>query len=130
MTDRYMLMLVRKTLLKMYRNTCNICGRYYEDNYLECHHFVKRRRALLRYDWRNNFLVCLNCHKFAHTKAGEHRLIGFINRLNHNRFSYLCEREKINMKDFLIKEGLTRNEFLQIQAKELKDIINEQTNNK
>ena len=79
MTDRYMLMLVRKALLKMYNNTCNICNRYYDDNYLQCHHFVKRRRALLRHDWRNNFLVCIDCHKYVHTKEGEAKLINFMN---------------------------------------------------
>jgi hypothetical protein len=126
MTDRYMLMLVRNALLKLYKNTCNICNRYFEDNYLQCHHFVKRRQALLRYDWRNNFLLCIDCHNYVHTKEGEVKLILYMNRLDYGRFEYLCQREKINIKDFLIKEGLSRNEFIKLQAKELKDIINEQ----
>lgn len=118
MTTNYVQSLWSKAIHLRYKH-CVFCGDVFN---LQAHHFIKRRHALLKNDYRNGFLLCTQCHKKAHTKAGEQALIKFMGQ---DRFDYLSYRENVFIKDFLLENNLSREEFNKKQANELKQIIEE-----
>lgn len=46
------------------RSKCERCGKTYK---LESHHIFYRRFMATRFDLDNLILLCLDCHKFAHS---------------------------------------------------------------
>lgn len=127
LSDRYLDMLWREAVLAEWNNQCGFCGAMGE---LECHHIVYRRNRVLRWDYRNGFPVCKGndlwdgktCHGFAHTKLGEKKIIEV---LEDYHYDYLCKREQMTLKDFLVQEGVSKVEFYRQMADELKDKIKE-----
>jgi hypothetical protein len=76
MSDSHLNKLWRQAVLKTWENTCVMCGQKDLPENLECHHYVKRRVKVLKYDWRNGFPLHSHkgCHREAHTKGGERKL--------------------------------------------------------
>lgn len=128
MKDRQLLKLWRRAVLAEWKGRCAFCAK--EDvNDLECHHIVKRRNRVLRYDYRNGIPLCKtnwggrSCHSFSHTKRGEDKIRAVIPEYHYN---YLMRMELKTLKDFLQEENLTREEFYNGMATELKEKIKEE----
>ena len=103
-----------------HNNTCILCNEN-KNEPLECHHFIKRRKRVLRYNWINGFpLHKYSCHTKVHTKSGEQKLIDFMGKL---RFDYLCEMERYTLKQYLYEKCLSREEWEKEIVKELRSII-------
>ena len=73
----------RKAVLAVWGDRCVWCGR----KPVECHHIVRRGKAVLRYDWRNGIPLCATCHAEADTASGRRRVYG-----DSARFSWGSER--------------------------------------
>lgn len=119
-SDRYLMSLWRQAVLKKNNGKCIFCNEGNPAN-LECHHFIKRRIKVLRWDWKNGFPVCRNHHHIVHTKAGERELI---KAMGPERYDYLCAWELVLYNAYLIENGMNDNEFRLEVKKELKNIIN------
>lgn len=132
LSDRYLMILWRKAVLKANGNKCFFCGNPTIDE-LEAHHIIRRRECwLLRWDWRNGIPVCKirkpfiayewkgTCHEYAKSKCGEDNI-----RQWFPHWGYLCDRENIKYKDYLVQNGMTTAEFREMVAKELKEKIND-----
>jgi hypothetical protein len=94
---------------------CAFCG----SDDVECHHIVKRRRPLLRWDVTNGICLCPTHHVYAASKQGERDVAAKIGP----DYDYLCLKEQLIYKDFLLAQGLTDNEFRTMQADALKEMI-------
>jgi len=116
-SDGRLMSLWRKAVLAHNGHRCLLCGMTGDDN-LQCHHIVKRRRKFLRYDYRNGVPLCVGCHQFAHTKAGDMELM---RRFRH--YQYCADNEQIVIKDWLLRQGKTEAEWLLEIKQELLDII-------
>lgn len=123
-SDRYLMMLWRRAVLAEWNYQCGFCGAKNID--LECHHIVKRRRKLTRWDWRNGIPLCTDHHKVGHTKDGELKIMIAIGDA---RYKTLCEMEKVVFKDYLLKNGMTENEFRINTMKTLKEVANKDKEN-
>ena len=53
----------RLAVLEVCGNRCAVCGKAGQ---LECHHVVRRRKLLTRWDWRNGIALCVECHRKLH----------------------------------------------------------------
>lgn len=121
-TDRYLEMLWRKAVLAEFKNRCAYCGNLNIDE-IECHHIVKRRHKILRWDWKNGVTGCKHtCHKFYHTVKG-----GWWIATKHIYYSYLLEMEG-QYKQYLVENGFTDTDFRRIKVSELKNKIKEHEN--
>ena len=88
---------------------------------MEHHHLVKRRSLLLRYDWRNGILVCKYvCHAYAETPAGKAKIAEYLK--NRDLLDYLQERSGV-AKDWFIKHGITKRDYLMQMYEDLKEKI-------
>jgi hypothetical protein len=114
-SDGYLMQMWRKAVLNQYNNKCFRCGKTEE---LECHHFIKRRHKLLRWNWRNGIPGCHDCHKFYHTKIGENWISDRI-----KFYIYLLHSENLIYKQYLIDNNLTDNEFRNKILADLKEAI-------
>ena len=125
--DRYMLMLWRKAVLRKHYNRCFFCGADADDTLVDCHHIVKRKTILLRYDWRNGIPACrlrtyrndhlkMSCHAYAETPMGKKLIDDYIEPWR----EYLTERS-CPAKEYFSENGVTRNEFIS----GMKDELNE-----
>ena len=108
----------RKVALALWRTRCPLSGNQ-NINELQAHHIVHRNRTLLKWDWRNLFVVSmssddkykidgLTAHQFADTLKGRdkvHMIIG------NDQWTYLQRMELWNFKDYLVAHGSTRDEF-------------------
>ena len=76
----------------------------------ECyHHIIGRRNLLLRYDIKNLAPMTLKEHELLHR--------GLLNpRYEHKE--YLDRMKNVSFKDYLLENGLTKDEFLDIKLKE------------
>src|SRR6056297_1701997 len=110
-SDSYLQQLWRKAVYAQYNHRCAVCG----DLTIEAHHIVKRRKAVLKHDWRNGIALCHKHHEWIETLAGKEWLSGF---LSEEQKQYLFAHE-VNLKDYLFEKGLTREEFSKRQAQEL-----------
>jgi hypothetical protein len=106
----------RKAVLESYNWRCGICGLSWLQGSLECHHIIKRRHKLTRWDYRNGVPLCRECHALAHTKAGE----AIIAR-RHPWYDELVTLESINFKDYIATVGWTENEWRQQMLEKLKE---------
>ena len=105
----------RLVVLKKFNDCCFFCGQHKSHVEIECHHLVKRKTLLLRHDWRNGIPVCkFVCHSYAETPTGKHRIDVYIDRYR----DYLQERTG-QAKDWFVKHGMTRNEFLRLMLDDL-----------
>jgi len=112
LSDGTMMRHWRSAVKAIHGDRCKICGA----QPVECHHIVHRNRMRLRYDSKNGLPLCVECHRFAET------LLGRTEIAKHVDIEYLQYREQIVFKDYLVKHGMTRAEFLQNQLDELKAI--------
>ena len=117
-SDGRLMTLWRSAVLAHNNHRCLFCGMTGDSN-LECHHVVRRRRKLLRYDYRNGVPLCSNCHRLAHTKAGEMKLMQL-----HRHYDYCVENEQVVIKDWLVQQGKTESEWLLEVKQELLDVTN------
>ena len=118
MTDKYLLSLWSKAVLATKGNVCYNpeCG----DPAHSVHHIIRVRHKLTRYDVRNGLPLCAECHKQAQ------RSIGWdIDMIPQGDKEWLREAANINIKDYLVKLGMTTAEFEKIAAETLWKIIRE-----
>jgi len=133
-SDGYLQRLWRDVCLPRDHNRCIVCDCKGEDNELQVHHIVHRRRRVLRHDPQNGVTVhgskpytwtyddeghtrTLTCHEFADTLAGRELIKS---KLGGPRFDYLKEREMWLVKDFLVALGMTRAELEKWELARLK----------
>lgn len=117
--DSNMIFLWRKAVLKKNGHRCFLCGKDYG---LDCHHIVKSRNKILRYDYRNGVPVCnFGCHQKLDSIAGRKMLEEF----RPFDIIHVTEFEKMTFKDYLLSKGMTEREFLEEKKKELNRIIGE-----
>lgn len=107
----------RKAVLVNHSHRCAFCGMPGDEN-LECHHIVKRRKLLTRWDWKNGIALCHDCHKIAHTAAGAYKI-----GLKHPHFRYLTEMENLISKDVFVRMETNVTEWYLKQAEEMREII-------
>ena len=108
----------RKCVRAIFNNTCAFYDPQSEcDNILECHHIVKRRVWITRWDWRNGILVCQQHHGFADSKRGE---LQVVSKIGTDQYEYIIDRERILKKDWLFEHAMTDNEFRIKMLEELK----------
>ena len=62
---------------------------------LQCHHIVRRRHYVLRWDYRNGIPLTVESHSLAHTGAGGARIRGLVD------CEYLDRMEGVLKKDWL-----------------------------
>lgn len=102
----------RLAVKAVHGDACKICG----ERPVQIHHCVKRRYLVLRHDWRNGLPLCVECHAKADTILGRAEIA------KHLDMDYLSQWEGVTVKDYLIRQGMTRAEFLQNELDELKMI--------
>jgi len=91
---------------------------------LEDHHLVKRKTLLLRYDWRNGIPVCRYvCHNYAETPTGKAKIAYYLT--DTDLLDYLQARSG-QSKDWFVKHGISRKDFLIQRYNDLKDKLSEQ----
>lgn len=111
-SDSYLNHYWRRAVLAQWGNRCALCGRGGD---LECHHIIKRRYVLLRYDWRNGIPLCADCHRLAHSEKGRVAISQAV-----PWYSTLCDLEGVTIKDWLAVMGLTDSEWRGKMLAELK----------
>ena len=112
-SDSYLNQMWRKAVMAVWGYRCGLC--WMANQALECHHIVRRRKVITRWDWRNGIPLCPQCHALAHTKKGE--------LLLSERSPYygeLVELEQRTYKTWLVERGKTDNEFRVQMLSELK----------
>jgi hypothetical protein len=118
----------RKAVLKKFGNKCFFCSASADSQVVECHHVVKRKTFLLRYDWRNGIPCCkwvhfgnkhfkMPCHAFAEVPAGKHLINAHIAPFR----DYLTDRAG-QSKQWLTEKGMTKNEFKALMYEELRGL--------
>lgn len=85
----------------------------------EMHHIIGRRSHLLRWDIKNLVPLCRECHIKVHTKGIKYLKL-FLPRA---RFDYLEEMKNKDFKQYLIEQGLTREDFYKLKEKQLNEAI-------
>lgn len=98
-----------------YNKACSICGR----QATEIHHIIHRDNLLLRYDLNNLLPLCSDCHRLVHDKGAELYISVW-------KMEYLNALKNVQLKDYLLKHGLTKKEFFKLKEIELRREINEQ----
>ena len=126
MTERSLDILFRKAVLLSWGGACVFCGNGNQDQ-LEAHHIIKRRKKVLKWDIKNGLPLCNSlsankCHIAADSKKGEAKIRSIIGE---ETWNYLCDLEDVTIKDIVIKSGMSSAEFRLDRAKELKRIIKE-----
>jgi hypothetical protein len=97
-------------------NQCQVCGLGEQRGALECHHIVHRARKLLRWDvWNGVTVHAGTCHGYAN-------LCG-LDIAREEEKEYLRSRARMTIKQFLLDNRLSEDEWrLQIK-KELMEAI-------
>jgi hypothetical protein len=98
---------------------------------MEDHHFVKRKNFLLRYSFRNSFLVGkyqeswqkMSCHAFCETPAGRKKINDYL--IENGWFDYIQERVG-SCKQWFTEHGISRNDYKRQMYDELKEILNDE----
>ena len=127
-SDSYLNQWWRKAVLKRWGNCCANCGApgEREDDkqngvVLECHHAVKRRYILTRWDRRNGIALCVECHK----QAGD--CDDFIwELLDNDDIVYLKDQRRYTYKAWCTMTGQTDAEFRRATLTDLKDYVEEE----
>jgi hypothetical protein len=84
---------------------------------LQCHHYIRRKHFLLRWDYRNGVPLTAQSHEYAHTKGGDAELKELLDT------DYLHAMERWTKKQYLLEHGLSENEFRLRVKQELEQII-------
>jgi hypothetical protein len=116
-SDSYLQQLWRQAVKSHWGDRCAKCG----SSDVQCHHIVKRRRAMLRNDWHNGIPLCHACHNWIETMAGR---LWLADKLEPWHKEYLMLMDK-DIKQHLTEAGMTRAEFDKLTAEELKRKIKE-----
>ena len=103
----------RRAVKTVQGSRCKVCGA----EPVQIHHMVKRRRIQLKHDWRNGLPLCVECHAGIDTIRGRAQVAQYLD------MEYLADRECTTFKNYLVKRGMTRAEFLTAQLDELKAIV-------
>jgi hypothetical protein len=103
----------RRAVLAVWGDRCAWCGR----QPVECHHIVRRAKAILRYDWRNGIPLCATCHAEADTASGRRRVYSMMD------MEYLESMEMWLIKDYLKSRGISREQWLSEELEELKAVV-------
>ena len=125
LSDSNLNALWRKAVLKRFGNKCFFCSAP-ASSVVECHHIVKRKTFLLRYDWRNGITACkwmhsgnkhlkMSCHAFAEVPAGKHLINAYIAPYR----EYLTDRSG-QSKQWLTEHGMSKLDFKKLMYEELK----------
>lgn len=93
---------------------CHFCGKKAEQQ----HHIRSRSNLLLRYDLNNLLPICNDCHRYIHDKSLNLDLY-----ISVFRMEYLNKMSQIQFQDWLLKHGLTREDFFKQKEQELKEAI-------
>jgi len=115
-SDSYLNHYWRKAVLAAWQYRCGLCWQNHQS--LECHHIIRRRRVLTRWDWRNSIPLCPQCHQLAHTEKGR-MLVAERSPYYHT----LVEMEQQDYKGYLAGRGITDNEFRAEKLVELKKVV-------
>ena len=115
MTDRYLQGQWSKGVRATKGEICLHCGNPAHS----CHHIIKRRYMVLRYDMKNGIPLCSTCHRVADRNTGF--ALGLIDVED---AEYLNQMGMHTLKDWLMLTHQTRDEFLKGCADELKAAIN------
>lgn len=121
----------RKAVLKLFKGRCFFCQSHYTLQEIECHHTVKRRNFLLRYNWRNGIPTCkwchgdnwklrMSCHQYAETPQGKHLIDVYQEPFR----DYLTDRSGVS-KQWFAEHGITKREYLIEMHQELMEIVGE-----
>jgi len=102
----------RKAVKAIHGDACKICGA----QPVQIHHMVKRRKVVLRHDWRNGLPLCVECHAGIDTIKGRNYIAQYLD------MDYLSGWESVTFKDYLVLHGMTRAEFLNNELDELKKV--------
>lgn len=125
-SDSYLFKLWRQAVLKLWGNRCAFCGNPIIED-IECHHIVRRRHKVLRWDYRNGIPLCskkvnpkykLTCHQYGHTKLGESLI-----KEKNKHYNDIIILEPKNYRDYLLQNAVNDNEFREFKFLELKTII-------
>jgi hypothetical protein len=117
----------RQAVLKTYNYRCYFCGVHIETTELECHHIIKRKNMVTRWDVINGVPVCkypnnktpykMSCHEYAETPEGRSRI------LHSPELVEYLQRRVVPFKQWLVDRGMTVKEFKNKMHNELKEII-------
>lgn len=114
-SDGYMQQLWRRAVKAHWGDRCARCGH----TPVECHHIIKRRKPLLRNDWRNGIPLCSECHRFAETTRGRLWVESQVD------MDYLASLDVRDAKQWLQERGISRREFDRQTVADLKAKISE-----
>ena len=119
-SDRYLMHLWRQAVLAHWGYRDPIAGVRDPTGYsLECHHIVKRRGYILRWDYKNGIPLTAETHRFIHNHPAK------ANRLLYEYvdYEYLAEWEGVRKNDYLLRNSMTDNEFRLKMKGYLKNVI-------
>ena len=123
-SESNLLKLRREVVFKIFDDCCFFCGQHKFNVPLEDHHPIHRKSLLTRYDWRNAILVCKYvCHEYAESPTGKAKIAQY--QIQNNFMDYLQERTMTTSKDWLAKQGITKEEFLKSMYDDLKKKLSE-----
>lgn len=122
-SESHLQSLWRKAVLHNFNGCCFFCGHHVFNVEIECHHLVKRKMLLLKHDWRNGLPVCkYGCHSYAETPTGKAKIAAYLQ--DNDLLDYLQARSG-SSKDWFVKRGITKNDFLKSMYDDLKAKLNE-----
>lgn len=93
---------------------CHMCNKPATD----VHHIVRRDNYVLRFDLNNLLPLCRDCHRLIHDKGEEALLY-----ISWSRAEYLRTLKNIQLQDYLLINGLTKEEFFKRKERELLEEI-------
>lgn len=93
-----------------YGRLCYACGKPAS----QMHHIIGRSNKILRWDYRNIIPVCSYCHQLMHDKNMWNK--GYDLSLYKE---VLDKYRNMDIKDYLLENGMDMKEFLALKEKEL-----------
>ena len=107
----------RQAVLSWYGEGCIIC----QKQPVECHHIIKRRNKLLRWDYRNGVPLCKEHHEQSDS-IYIRRLIE--DKIGEDFCQYLDEMRMIGYKQYILDYCINDKEFKQEKYEEMQEVIN------
>lgn len=119
-SDSRLMSLWRKAVLAKWNYTDPLSGHCDPSGEsLQCHHVVKRRHFLTRWDPENGVPLTVESHQLAHTGAGAARLRELV------KAEYLDAMEGTLKKDYLQEMGISEDDFRRSMRDKLLAVIDE-----
>ncbi len=88
------------------------------------HHCINRKYSdILRWDYRNAIPLNVSCEDNEHDNVAEART-EFDWGLDQDRVDYINKHKNMLLKDYLMENNLSKEEFMDIKKRELLHIIN------